>query len=83
MAGARTDLPHGVTLSKSSLGGFQVEWNGEPIGWIHENGEEWNAYKSGTAPYNGEKLGRWPQAMAVQKIAFAAGWPAKRQAPER
>jgi len=65
----------GVTLSRSPLGGYAVEWNGKFIGWIHANGDRWNAYiRSAKRGDPGTPLGRFSHDEAVQQIATAAGW---------
>jgi hypothetical protein len=69
-------FPRGVTLTRSTLGGYAVEWNGNYIGWIHaSSGDTWNAYlrsaRNGSA---GSPLGRFTQNEAVRQIAIAAGW---------
>jgi len=67
-------FPRGVTLTRSPLGGFAVEWNGNFIGWIHaSSGDQWNAYlrRDGSS---GTPLGRFTQNKAVRQIAIAAGW---------
>jgi len=73
-----TPLPD-VTLERSNLGGFMVLWRDEPIGWIHENGDRWNAYLRAEPPRPGVELGRFPKADAVRKIATTAGWPGVQQ----
>lgn len=77
-----TGLPEGVGLQASPLGGLAVLWGGDRIGWIHESGDQWNAYRAGVAPFGGEKIGRFPKEVAVQQIAIAAGWPGKRTTPD-
>lgn len=67
-------LPHGVTLQHSSLGGLAVYVGGTFVGWMHKNGERWNAYLR----QNGEPglpLGRFEHHDAVLRIAREAGWP--------
>ncbi|MGK5682509.1 hypothetical protein [Actinoplanes sp. URMC 104] len=70
---ASTDLPAGVTLKASALGGYAVHLGGEFVGWIHENGpERWNAYRRAEPPRTGEFLGAFRRADAVERIARAA-----------
>jgi len=65
----------GITLSRSPLGGYAVEWDGKFIGWIHASGDRWNAYLRNAKRGNlGTPLGRFPHDEAVQQIAIAAGW---------
>ena len=70
-------FPRGVTLTHSPLGGYEVEWNGNFIGWIHASvGDRWNAYvRSATEGDPGTPLGRFTQNEAVRQIATASGWP--------
>jgi len=70
-------FPQGVTLRRSPLGGYSVEWNGTFIGWIHASfGDKWNAYVHGTGERDpGDLVGRFTQNEAVRQIAIAAGWP--------
>ena len=70
-------FPRGVTLTRSPLGGYSVEWNGNFIGWIHASfGDKWNAYVRGAQEGDpGNQLGRFTQNEAVRQIAIAAGWP--------
>jgi hypothetical protein len=71
---ASSDLPAGVTLTRSALGGFRVDRRGEFIGWIHENGpDRWNAYRRAEPPKPGQFLGAFSQTDAVQRIAHAIG----------
>jgi hypothetical protein len=54
-------FPRGVTLTRSPLGGYSVEWNGSVRGT--QEGDP------------GNQLGRFTQDEAVRQIAIAAGWP--------
>ena len=73
---AKHEFMAGVTLTRSPLGGFAVEWGGKFVGWIHESGDRWNAYIRGAAEGDrGTGLGRYPKDEAVRKIVTAAGWP--------
>lgn len=79
-------LPGGVTVEGSSLGGLAVKWDGRFIGWMHENGGLWKAVSRmpipGTSTYTGRTLGSWPQAEAIIRIAREAGWvPQKKPLP--
>lgn len=69
-------LPNGVRLTRNSLGGHTVEWNGTCIGWMHASiGDRWNAYVGGAKPgAPGTHLGRFTRTEAVRQIAMAAGW---------
>jgi len=67
-------LPDGVTLNRSPLGGYSVDWNGRLIGWIHASlGNKWNAYAR-TPNAGGLPLGRFTRHEAVEVIASEAGW---------
>lgn len=62
-----TDVP-GVTLTPSSLGGFQVEKGGKRAGWIHRNGDRWNAYLPANGA-TGDPVGTYPtQDDAIRAI---------------
>jgi hypothetical protein len=75
---ASEEPPAGVTLTRGPLGGYVVKWKGRTIGWLHDNGDRWNAYlraeKQGEL---GTPLGCFTQDEAVQRIAVAAGWTEK------
>lgn len=70
------ELPHGVTMQRSSLGGFSVYVGGSNVGWIHESGDMWNAYLR-LPGEPGRPLGRFDQLNAVRRVAFEAGWPGR------
>jgi hypothetical protein len=73
---ANAELPHGVTMQQSSLGGFAVYVGGRQAGWIHESGDMWNAYLRRPGE-PGRPLGRFSQLDAVRRVAFEAGWPGR------
>lgn len=64
----------GITLVRSTLGGFSIEADGDYIGWIHaSSGDHWNAYLR-VPGGEGRYLGRIrPQLEAARRIAEAAG----------
>jgi hypothetical protein len=68
----------GVTLTRSTLGGFSVEYRGRYIGWIHASiGQQWNAYQRSTTPNapSGIPLGSFSNKLeAVREIAKRSGW---------
>ncbi|MBU2667377.1 hypothetical protein KOI35_28085 [Actinoplanes bogorensis] len=67
-----TELPAGVTLVRSALGGYAVYVRGDFAGWIHQNGpERWNTYRRAEPPRPGEFLGVFRRADAVERIARA------------
>lgn len=73
------ELLPGVTLTRSTLGGFSVEYNGRYVGWIHASlGDHWNAYVRSTMPNSGNRggicIGTFTQLEAVRAIAQQAGW---------
>jgi hypothetical protein len=72
----RTELSPGVTLVRSTLGGFSVVADGDYIGWIHaSSGDYWNAYLR-VPGVEGRYLGRFhPQAEAARRIVQASGRP--------
>ena len=66
------NLPPGVTLTKSVLGGFSIEVNGTYVGWIHSApGGRWNAYLRRSSRATGHHLGCFPKATAILKIMEA------------
>ncbi len=67
-------LPLGVTLFRSVLGGYTVGYDGKFIGWIHENGDRWNAYiRAEKRGESGRPLGRFDHDEAVRQIVIASG----------
>jgi hypothetical protein len=75
MVNKHVELPTGVTLQHSSLGGLAVYMGGKPVGWMHESGEMWNAYIRQPNGEPGKPLGRFAHYEAVLRIAREAGWP--------
>ena len=75
------ELPSGVSLSRSALGGFAVYVQGDFAGWIHGDGERWRAYRRAVPPRSGELLGSFRQEDAVRKIAEAARAAEKDETP--
>jgi hypothetical protein len=67
-------MPAGVLVQKNSLGGLSIIYRGATVGWLHENGERWNAYRS-LGGATGEPLGCYPQEEAIHKVLYSAGWP--------
>jgi hypothetical protein len=69
-------LPDGITLNRSPLGSYSVDWNGHLIGWIHASlGNKWSAYARSRTPDAGSlPLGRFTQREAMRMIASTAGW---------
>ena len=67
-------VPHfpGVALSRTSLGGVEVEVAGRSLGWMHENNGRWNAYQKVPGESLGKPLGRFatPEE-AVRRIVQA------------
>jgi hypothetical protein len=72
---AEEEILNGVTLRRSTLGGYVVLWSGQTVGWIHQNGDRWNAYKNAEPPHPGIPLGCYPKEDAVRRVAVEAGWP--------
>ena len=73
---ARHESMPDVSLTRSPLGGFTVEWKGKFIGWIHESNDRWNAYIRGTTECDqGVYLGRHHKDEAIRRILTEAGWP--------
>jgi hypothetical protein len=72
----RREILPGVTLTRSTLGGFSVEAGADYIGWMHaSSGDYWNAYLR-VPGAEGRYLGRFhPQVEAARRIAHAAGHP--------
>lgn len=68
-------LPEEITLERSTLGGFVVNWSGQFIGWIHSaDGGEWNAHlRAFRDCMPGTLLGRFPHDDAIRRIATVAG----------
>lgn len=77
-SGPTRELLPGVTLTRSTLGGYSVEYNGKYVGWIHASvGDRWNAYIRATTPNSGSggiPIGTFTQLEAVRAIARRAGW---------
>ena len=72
--GAAVEMPSGVTLRRSSLGGLVVERGGVCLGWIHQDnrgGDRWNAYRRSEPPRPGQPIGTFSQAEAVSRIVNA------------
>lgn len=75
MSVQQNDLPEGVTLQRSSLGGFSIYVGAKFVGWIHESGNQWNAYLRQPHGEPGLPLGKFSHKEAVRRVALEAGWP--------
>jgi hypothetical protein len=75
----RTEILPGITLVRSTLGGFSIEADGDYLGWIHaSSGDYWNAYLR-VPGAEGRYLGRFhPQTEAARHIVEASGRPTRR-----
>jgi hypothetical protein len=69
--GESEGLPAEVSLERSELGGRAVYHQGRFIGWMHANGDQWNAYLNNGTDAPGEKLGTFPLERAVAEILRA------------
>lgn len=83
-------LPEQISLERSTLGGYVVNWSGQFIGWMHEAvGDHWSAFQRPVHDYlPGIRLGSFPQDEAIRQIAMAAGWldrdgPARRDLTDK
>jgi hypothetical protein len=68
-------LPEEITLERSPLGGFLVNWSGQFVGWIHSaDSGTWNAHLRPLRDcLPGTPLGCFPHEEAIRRIAVAAG----------
>jgi hypothetical protein len=83
-------VPEGVTLTRNSLGGLSIEWDGTFVGWLYEGRDGWSASICGATVCDpGVFLGRFGKDEAVRRVLTEAGWPgpvqpyliARRRAP--
>ncbi len=70
---ASAEVPSGVALSRTSLGGVAVSYEGTFLGWMHGRGDTWRAYLR-TGPLTlGTPLGEFTRAEAIGRILAASG----------
>ncbi|GIE89403.1 hypothetical protein SAMN06264365_111166 [Actinoplanes regularis] len=70
---ASAEVPSGVALSRTSLGGVAVSYKGTFLGWIHGRNDTWRAYLR-TGPLTlGTPLGEFTRVEAIGQILAASG----------
>ncbi|GLW32220.1 hypothetical protein Areg01_51590 [Actinoplanes regularis] len=68
-----TEVPSGVALSRTSLGGVAVSYEGTFLGWMHGRNDTWRAYLR-TGPLTlGTPLGEFTRVEAIGRILAASG----------
>jgi hypothetical protein len=67
-----TDVPAGVTMRPSVLGGYSVHLDGRFIGWMHASPpDRWATYTRAHAPRSGQFLGAFRKSDAVDRLVRA------------
>lgn len=64
---ADPDIPPGIVLERSGLGGLLVLREGVKLGWMHEHDGSWHAYLPMDG-VSGQFLGKFSKAGAVRAI---------------
>jgi len=67
-------LPAGVITESNGLGGLEVEYQGNRVGWIHGDQNGWRAYTVANGS-TGTKVGQFnTQREAVRSLLPKAEW---------